>query len=179
MNWKYYNTQQPLENIYALSMSNNCETISQGGRHSIFKKHPLKYPSPWHHCLSQLHQGHPTMYTSFSLSYKILRIVGCQQKRPAISSFAARIGSGSVWLPKPTRSVPEPRGKGEKYVIALSHEWFNSSHWLRFLSLQCLQTTWGKHEESLQQNSHVIKVFANAIILGDIQCFILMSSWTS
>lgn len=127
------NTKQPFENIYSCSMSNNCETISQAGRHSIFKKHPLKYPSPWQQCLSQLHQGQLTMHTSFILSYKVLRTVGCQQKGQQFQALQQGWDQALSDFQNPPHSVPEPRGKGENYVITLSHEWFNSSHWRRYI----------------------------------------------
>lgn len=102
------------------------------------------------------------------LSHKALRkqFQACQPGRDQILSY----------FQKPPRSVPEPWGKGENYVIALSHEWFNSSHWLRFLSLQYLQTTWGTNEDSLQP---VIKMCANAATFETYSvCFVLMSSHT-
>lgn len=133
------------------------------------KKHPLKYPSPWQHCLSQLHQGHPTMYSSFILSYSVLRTVGCQQKGQRFQVLQQGWDQALSDFQSPPYSVPEPRGKGENYVIAFSHEWFNSSHWLRYRSLHCLQTTWGKNEEPLQPISYVIKMFANASILRDVE----------
>ncbi len=119
------------------------------------KYHPLKYPSPWQHCLSQLLQGHPTMYTSFILSYKAPRSCWLPRKGPAILNLPAIKGSGSF-------SLSKSRGKGENYVIALSHEWFNSSHWFRFLNLLYLQTTWGTIENSLKPFFSVIKMCACA-----------------
>lgn len=77
------------------------------------------------------------------------KVVCCKEKVHQFQACRRGKDQAPSRLQKAPCSVPEPRGKRENYVIALSHEWFNSSHWLRFLSLLYFQTTWGTNEDML------------------------------